>query len=129
MFIYNDVKISICICGDTAEDLPQYVLLTMEGIGLHVPVVHVFCGRTVCALAPGAGAAKVRPSVGRQCSWQSLERWAYTMAINRIKTMRFREYPGLQARPSVLQFFCEQVVMVHRQCGSGLPFQELHTAA
>jgi hypothetical protein len=29
MFIYNDGKISICICGDMA-DLPQYVLLTME---------------------------------------------------------------------------------------------------
>jgi hypothetical protein len=39
MFIYNDVKISICICGDMA-DLPQYVLLTMEGIELDVPVVH-----------------------------------------------------------------------------------------
>jgi hypothetical protein len=75
MFIYNDVKISICICGDMAVmagDLPQYVLLTMEGIGLHVPDMHVFCERTVCALALGCGVAKVRPSVGRPCSWQSL---------------------------------------------------------
>ena len=79
MHIYNDVKISICICGDTAGDLPQYVLLTMEGIRLHVPVVHVYRGRTVCALALGCGAAMVRPSVGRQCPWQSLERRAYTI--------------------------------------------------
>ncbi len=39
------VKISTCICGDMAVDLPSYVLLTMEGIGiLHVPDVHVFAG-------------------------------------------------------------------------------------
>jgi hypothetical protein len=75
MFIYNDVKISICICGDMEEDHPQYVLLTMEGIGLHEPFVHVFRGRTVCALALGCGAAKVRPGVGRWCPWQSLERF------------------------------------------------------
>ena len=65
MFIYIDVKIRICICGDTVGDLPQYVLLTTEGIGLLVPVVHVFRGRTVRALALGCGAAKVRPSVRR----------------------------------------------------------------
>ena len=72
MFIYSDVKISICICGDMA-DLPQYVFLTMEGIVLHVPVctlpvVHVCRGRTVCALVLGCAAAKLRPSVGTRYS-------------------------------------------------------------
>jgi hypothetical protein len=84
MFIYNDVKISICICGDTAGDLPQYVLLTMEGIGLHVPVVHVFRGRTVCALALGCGARSVRE--WENCSWQSSEIFpGIQMAVNRTR--------------------------------------------
>ena len=30
MFIYDDVKISICICGDMAGDLPQYVLKGLD---------------------------------------------------------------------------------------------------
>jgi hypothetical protein len=33
----------MCVCGDTAGDLPKYVLST-EGIGLHVPAVHAFAG-------------------------------------------------------------------------------------
>ena len=32
----------MCLCGDMAG-LPEYVLTT-EGIGLHVPVVHAFAG-------------------------------------------------------------------------------------
>ncbi|KAF8492171.1 hypothetical protein F5888DRAFT_1637214 [Russula emetica] len=65
------------------------------------------------------------PERGKTAFLAELGKRAYTMAINRTRNMRFRECPGLQARPSVLLCFCEQVVMVHRQCGSGLPFQEL----
>ena len=78
MFIYNDVKISICICGDTAGDLPQYVLLTMEGIGLHVPVVHVFRVRTVC-LGLCFVAAQGPPERGKSVLGRARKDEAYTI--------------------------------------------------
>lgn len=128
MSIYNDVKISICICGDMVGDLPQYVLLSMEWIG-YTYLLYLLCMYVAGVLSVRLRlvAAQRRSARGRKAvfigrAWEYWRTLWLSTTTNSTGTVLFRECPGLQAQTSVLRCFDEQVVMAHRQCGSGLPF-------